>query len=310
MFQDLLNVVIPVFLVIGFGYVATWRGLLNDTHIDGLMKYTQGFAVPCLLFSAIANLDLSQSFDLRLLVSFYTGAGTGFAAGFFGARLLFGRPWEDCVAIGFIGLFSNSVLLGLAITERAYGANALSANFAIVSIHAPFCYVIGITAMEIIRAKGQSTLQLAATVGRAMFRNALLVGIVLGFIVNFSGLSLPISLTAAVDLVKQSALPAAIFGLGGVLTRYRPEGDSKIIAYMLLISLVVHPSITFGLGRYFELSDAALRGAVVTASMAPGINTYLFANMYGVAKRVAASTVLIGTAASTLTVWVWLQILP
>ncbi len=44
--------------------------------------------------------------------------------------------------------------------------------------------------------------------------------------------------------------------------------------------------------------------------MAPGVNAYLFANMYGVAKRVAASAVLIGTAASLFTVWVWLALLP
>ena len=44
--------------------------------------------------------------------------------------------------------------------------------------------------------------------------------------------------------------------------------------------------------------------------MAPGVNAYLFANMYGVAKRVAASAVLIATALSVLTVWGWLSILP
>ncbi|MGR3387784.1 MAG: AEC family transporter, partial [Paracoccus sp. (in: a-proteobacteria)] len=46
------------------------------------------------------------------------------------------------------------------------------------------------------------------------------------------------------------------------------------------------------------------------ASMAPGINAYLFANIYASARRVAASTVLIGTAASVLTIWMWLAILP
>jgi predicted permease len=32
--------------------------------------------------------------------------------------------------------------------------------------------------------------------------------------------------------------------------------------------------------------------------------------MYGKAKRVAASAVLVGTALSILTVWVWLAVLP
>jgi len=48
---------------------------------------------------------------------------------------------------------------------------------------------------------------------------------------------------------------------------------------------------------------------VLTAAMAPGVNTYLFADMYGRARRVAASSVLFGTAGSILTIWVWLAVL-
>ena len=44
--------------------------------------------------------------------------------------------------------------------------------------------------------------------------------------------------------------------------------------------------------------------------MAPGVNAYLFADMYGAAKRVAASSVLIATAVSLLTIWAWIAILP
>ena len=54
----------------------------------------------------------------------------------------------------------------------------------------------------------------------------------------------------------------------------------------------------------------AFRSVILTASMAPGVNTYIFANMYGTAKRVAASGVLLSTAASVLTIWLWLLILP
>jgi predicted permease len=77
------------------------------------------------------------------------------------------------------------------------------------------------------------------------------------------------------------------------------------------VSLVLHPGITYLLGtRVFDLDDAALRSAVLTAAMAPGVNAYVFANLYGVAKRVAASTVLIGTGLSIVSIWVWLQALP
>ena len=306
----LLDVILPVFLVVGFGYVAVWRGLFSDQGTDALMKFTQGFAIPCLLFSAIANLDLAQNFRADLLLSFYVGAFSGFTAGLLGARFLFGRTWEDSIAIGFVGLFSNSVLLGLPLTERAYGADALSANFAIVSLHAPFCYTIGITAMEIVRNRDAGLAALPGKVFRAIFRNALLIGIGLGFVVNLSGITLPSALTDAIDMMIRAALPAALFGLGGVLYRYRPEGDIRVILFIVGVSLILHPTVTFTLAKLTGLDRDGLRSAVLTSAMAPGVNAYLFANMYGCARRVAASSVLIATALSLFTAWGWLSLLP
>ena len=306
----IIAIILPVFLVILMGYLFRWRKLISDGGVDGLMKFTQGFAIPCLLFRSISHLDLSASFEPALMISFYTGALSGFAIGMLGARYFFGRDWEDSVAIGFLGLFSNSLLLGLPIMERAFGPEALIGNFAIIAVHAPLCYMIGITAMEIAKAGGTGLGGLPKKVAKAMFSNALVIGISLGVIVNLTGLTLPATVSEALDLVVRAALPAALFGLGGVLFRYRPEGDIRVILFITSVSLVLHPMITWGMGRMTGLDETAMRSAIVTASMAPGINSYLFANMYDRAKRVAASGVLIGTALSIISISIWITLLP
>lgn len=309
---EILDVILPVFLVIGFGYVVTWRKWISDAAIDGVMKYAQNFAVPCLLFFAISKIDLSSDFNLPLMLSFYSGAFGGYLLGFLGAKYLFKRPLEDCIAIGFCGLFSNALLLGLAITERAYGADALTANYAIVSIHAPILYTFGIVMMEMAKTKGgPKGLPLVFNTFKSVMSNPLVIGIGLGFVVNILKITLPSSIDSALAMMVRSALPAALFGLGGVLFRYRPEGDVKAIGMVTVISLIAHPAITYGMGKWvFHLDQAQFRSAVLTAAMAPGINTYMFANMYGAARRVAASGVLIATAVSILTVSMWLWILP
>lgn len=308
--QALLDVILPVFLVIGAGYLATWRGYFTDAAVDNLMKFTQNFAIPCLLFGAIARLDLNAELNAPLLISFYAAAITCFILGLTGAKLIFGRSLQDSVSIGFACLFSNSVLLGLPITERAFGTDALAGNFAIVAFHAPVMYLIGVTVMEIVRGAGQSPRATALKVANAMFHNALIVGIGLGLLVNITAAPLPQVIFDGVDLMARAALPAALFGLGGVLVRYRPEGDLKVIAMVCAISLIVHPSLAWTLGTALQIDRDAFRSVILTAAMAPGINTYIFANMYGSAKRVAASAVLLSTGLSILTVWVWLLILP
>lgn len=308
--QALLDVILPVFIVIGFGYAAVWRGYFSDQGVDGIMKFTQNFAIPCLLFRALSTLSLEQGFSVGLLASFYIGAITCFGLGIAGARVLFKRDWADSVAIGFCCLFSNSVLLGLPITERAYGAGALAGNYAIVALHAPICYLLGVTAMEIARGSGQGFTSAAVGVVRSMFRNALVIGIGLGLFVNLTSLPLPGVLTDAIDMMVRAALPAALFGLGGVLVRYRPEGDLKAIGMVCAISLVAHPAISWTASTALDLDRDAFRSVVLTATMAPGVNTYIFANMYGAARRVAASSVLIATMSSVITVWLWLLVLP
>jgi predicted permease len=142
-----------------------------------------------------------------------------------------------------------------------------------------------------------------------MFHNAIIIGIALGLVVNITNVTLPVSLTEAVDLLARAALPAALFGLGGILFRYRPEGDLKTIAMVVAISLIVHPSLSFSMGSTLDLDQDAMRSVVITSAMAPGMNAYIFASMYGAAKRVAASSVLLATTSSIVTVWFWLLIL-
>jgi malonate transporter and related proteins len=117
----------------------------------------------------------------------------------------------------------------------------------------------------------------------------------------------PAILDEAVALIMRAALPAALFGLGGVLYRYKPEGDAGVIAMICAISLVLHPTIAWSLGKTMGgLSQEQLRAAVVTAAMAPGVNTYIFADMYGAARRVVASSILIGTGLTVITGSAWI----
>lgn len=308
----LLDVILPVFVVIGFGYgMAKWGGM-PQIAVDALMQFSQGIAIPCLLFRQISMLDFKTSFNPGLITSFYAGAFLCFAAGFFGAWKLFSRPLEEAVTTGFACMFSNSLLLGLSITERAYGPAALTGNYAIIAMHSPMFYAFGITLMEVVRSHGMglSPRTLTLKVLKAIFSQSLVLAISLGFIVNMLHLPLPGALDAATDMLGRAGLPTALFGLGGVLYRYRPEGDKGLIALIVGVSLLLHPTVTYGLGRLLHLDISSLRSATVTAAMPPGANAYLFAHLYGVGKRANASAVLIATALSIVTTWVCLQVLP
>ncbi len=311
MLESIFNIVAPVFLVIGAGYIAVTLRLFDGELVDGLMKFAIQFAVPFLLFQATSTMDLGTAYDWRLMSAYYLGSTSTFIAASLLAWKVFERTPGEAVAVGFGALFSNLVLLGLPISERAWGADsdAMATAFAIVSIHAPFCYLLGITSMELLQADGRSLPETARVVMRAMFRNSLMIGIVAGFIVNLGGIPLPGSLLSAVDIIAGSALPIALFGLGGTLTRYALKKSLGEAVTISGSSLVVHPGISFVACRLLGAPADLTAAVVLMAAMAPGINAYLFASMYHRGQGTAASAVLLGTATSIASVSIWLWVL-
>lgn len=309
MLFQIINIIAPVFIVIGAGYFAIRSNLFADNLIDGLMKYAIHFAVPCLLFRATANLDLKEAYDWSMMSAFYLAAAISFSLTGYLAFTLFKRHPGESVSIGFGALFSNSVLIGLPLSERAWGGENLDPVYAIISVHAPFCYLLGITSMEILRSDGRSWASTSHVVVKAMFRNSLMIGIGLGFLVNFSGLMMPDVLNSTVDMVSASALPVALFGLGGVLTRYKLADSIGEISLVSTSKLFVHPALTYLFCWILKVPMDITRAAVLIAAMAPGMNSYLFACMYQRGQNIAASAVVMATTLSIFTVSLWLWIL-
>lgn len=306
MLVEIVDIVAPVFLVVGAGYLAVRSGIIAADPIDHLMKFAIQFAIPCLLFRATSTIDLAAAFDWRMMFAYYAAAIASFTVTFFVVKNFFKRRPGEAVGVAFAALFSNLVLLGLPISERAWGADSMAPNFALVSVNAPICYLIGITAMELLRADGRGAAETTRIVLKAMFRNSLMIGIGLGFIVNLGGIGLPGPVIAAVDLLAQASLPVALFALGGVLTRYTLSKSIGEAGFISLLSLVVQPALTLFLGMQLQLPEATIKSIVLMSAMAPGLNAYLFASMYNRGLDAAASTVLLSTIISVFTVSAWL----
>jgi malonate transporter len=309
MLLHILDVIAPVFLIIGAGYLSVKRNWFAANLVDGLMKFSILFAVPCLLFRATSQLDLKAAYDWRMMTAFYLAAAASFVLASVVVKTVFRRHAGESVAIGFGALFSNSVLIGLPISERAWGVDNMGPAFAIISLHAPFCYLLGISTMEVLRSDGRSYSQTIRVVMRAMFRNSLMIGIGLGFIVNLSGMQLPGVISASVDILSQAALPVALFGIGGVLTRYRLSQSISEVGTVTAFSLLFHPAAAYLLCLVMGVAHETTRVAVLIAAMAPGINSYLFASMYQRGQSIAAGAVVLGTSASIFTISLWLWVL-
>ena len=116
-----------------------------------------------------------------------------------------------------------------------------------------------------------------------MFSNALVVGIILGFLINISGLQLANSIQLSINMITR-CLTSCSFRHGRSNLSIQASRRYRTDNYDLCCFLNYSSSDCL-VCYIFGLSEAQLRSAVITAAMAPGINTYVFANIYGRAKR-------------------------
>ncbi len=304
------NVVAPVFLLIAVGFLSVRLRLYPAAGVGGLIAFVNNFATPCLLFRAMLSVDFRTAFDPELLLAFYIGAFTTFTAGALFTRWKFRRNAGEAVAVGFAALFSNTVLVGLPIMQRAYGEQALPAMYAIIGLHAPLLMSVGMMTMELSDRGGRNLAGSLRQAARGIVTNPLLIGIALGLAGNLVGLGQPEIIDAATAMMASAVLPTALFGLGGALNQYRLREAWAQALVATGLKLLLHPAIALVLSLYvFGLPWELARVAVVTAAMPAGLNVYVFATHYGRATDVAANAILNSTVTSVFTISLWLLVL-
>ena len=307
---SVLVIVSPVFALVALGYLAVRFSVFPKSGVSGLIAFVNTFAVPCLLFRAMLDIDFHAVFNPLMISGYYISAVAVLALSIVLARFAFGNRPGEAVSSGFAAVFSNTVLLGLPIVQRAYGEDVLPIMYSIIGFHAPILMTISLITMEIMRRDGVGAWQVAGTAIRRVVTNPLLIGIALGLVGNLFGLTLIEPADAFTRMMSQAVLPAALFGLGGALNEYRIRENLGLSATMSTIKLLGLPAFIYVLVFWvFRIDPMVARIAVITAAMPSGINTYVFATSYNRSVDVAANVILVTTAMSVVTVSLWLFIL-
>lgn len=306
----IFNVVLPVFAIMALGYLAVRFRLFPGEGVRGLVLFVNNFATPCLLFNAMATSDFSSTFNWGVIIPFYVGALASFVIGSIVAVKVFGNRPGEGVSSGFAAMFTNTVLIGIPIMQRAYGQQALTTAFSIIALHASVLITIGMLTMELVRRDGAPLHKALGVAFVRIVSNPLLWGITLGIAVNLMGIRLVEPVEAFVAMMAAAVTPAALFGLGGALNEYRLRESWGQALTMSVLKLVVQPAIAWVLMvPVLHVDHEFARYGILLAAMPSGINAYVFATYYNRGVNVATNTILITTVLSILSVSVWLYIL-
>ncbi|MEM7056533.1 MAG: AEC family transporter [Pseudomonadota bacterium] len=307
---ELLQVVVPVFLIVALGYGCLKTQALPDALLDPLVKFQISVLVPCLLFLAMYRVDLGTAINLWVLGAFFIASTIVFFLAMIAARWFWGRRPGEAVSVGFAAFFPNAVMLGIPITERAFGTEALASVFGIIAFHSLYNYFLGFVMMEAVRQDSETILAGLRKAMTTSLKNPLMMGLLAGMAANLVALPIPDVVEDALDMLAAAAIPTALFAMGGVLTRYRLRdqiGESLMVSFF---SLIAQPGLAWLVADpLMGLDDAYVKAAVIMAAMPTGINSYIFATIYNRGVGTAANSVLIGTVLSVISITGWLAFL-
>ncbi len=265
-----LLLLVPVAGVAALGYLAVRFDYVGQAAADGLMRFVIAVAVPAFLFRTLvrAELPADMSKVWGLLLSYYLAAITVYLIGLAVARYVFrgGSAEQNALAAG--ASHANVALLGIPAVYLILGGKQAAPLVLVVGVHT---LIMGLLATVVHNLRRRQTGNLPGAFKDLLVeqvKSPILLAFVAGVI--YARLDLPLSGPADIvlRLLASSAVPCALFALGGVLVRYRIGGDLQQAMAASGLKLVVHPLLAWALAKLvFGLSGAWTWVVVMLAAM-------------------------------------------
>ncbi|MDQ0715783.1 malonate transporter [Streptomyces luteogriseus] len=290
--QGVLSGFAVIAVVIGVGYLIGRRGYLGDGGREVLTKLAFHVASPALLFTTLAQADLSVIFSDRLLV---TAMSTAAAAGVFVA-VGAARGWGvGRTTIGALcSSYVNSGNLGIPIAVYVLGDASLVAPvllFQLVGVTPVALTVLDLASGGEKRPLWQRLL--------TPLRNPIALGSLAGVAVSASGLAVPGPLMDPLTLIGNMSVPAVLLAFGislrGSTLPLRGAERAPVLLAVALKS-VFQPLVAWALAAgVFGLRGALLLDVVVTSALPAAQNLFTYASSYRVGEVLAREAILLST---------------
>ena len=305
---EILDIVLPVFLVIGLGRVLGASGMLNPTvnaHLTRLVFYV---AAPALLLRSVARTPLGEAVQLDAI-----GATAGVTVGMVLVLYLAGLRMPPSRRGVFVqgAHRSNMVFVGLPVIVNACGEGVLGPAAVFIGFMVVVYNFLAVIVLVLPhRASDESAWGAWSKAGVKILGNPLILASGGGLVLSGFEIGLPVVADRSLELVGRIAMPLALLSVGASLDLRRLRTEVGATALVSLLKLVVYPGLVCGgLVLLGVTGDALLYPVLIMASPTAVVSFIMAQEMKG-DENLAAAIVIGTTIASLLTISGWLALLP
>ena len=304
---EILLLVLPVFLVVGLGYLLKGTGLVGEDFLVQLNRLVYFVALPIMFFYKIATADFFASFNAHLLIGVMVCIGVVSFCSYLYAGLRSyhkTRRGTFCQA-AFRG---NLVYISLPIIYSAYG----DAGFAIAGIMIGFMTAVvnflSIVVLLLPHRQDGHDLKPSFWVHQIAL-NPLITSSFLGIFWSFFQFPIPAVLANTFDIISGMTMPLALIVIGASFSFKELQGEMAITGIATIIKIILMPLIAAGLllllgVRGMEFGVGILLTGAPTASTA-----YIMTQQLKGDADLASSIIMFSTLMSVLSYTLYLYLL-
>ncbi|MDF2689367.1 MAG: transporter, partial [Microvirga sp.] len=134
---ELFAIVLPVFGLIGIGYVARQTGFVSERVGEGLSEFVFTLSLPCLIFRTLVRAEIPAVQPWGYWISYFAGVAVVWLLATTIGRHFFGIKGVSGVVAGFSAGQANTVFVGIPMILKAYGDEGAVPLFLLIAVHLP-----------------------------------------------------------------------------------------------------------------------------------------------------------------------------
>ncbi len=301
-----ISLVIPVFIIVGLGYLLKKLGVINENFVTVSSKLVFNISLPALIFFEISAIDVGDILNIGQIAFIYAGTLISFAVAWIVSGSL-SKSGKDKAAFIQGSFRGNFAIVGLAIIVNYYGVENLGKASLVLAFTIPLYNVLSVIALTVpLRKERQLNYK---TTLLEIARNPLIIAVLTALPFSYLRIRIPEVIHITGNYLSALSLPLALIGIGGFLSFKDFTTDSVLTIVSTLLKLLIIPVAAtiaaYLIGFYgMDLGIIFILFACPTA-----IASFIMAEAMGANSRLAANILLLTTLASVVTMTLGLFIL-
>lgn len=289
--------ILPDFLLMVLGYVLLRRQFLPPAFFTAAEKLVYYVMFPALLFTSMANNELSLQQISTLGLSAALIVLTGTLLAFLAIPILKPDTMRHASVAQCAYRFNS--YLAFSIAYALGGETALGAMAVITVVAIPLA---NIAAVSTLAQQNKNNLL------GPILKNPLIISTLAGLVWNITGLGLPAVVDGTLSKLGSSALALALICVGASFTLQALQGAHRLVSWMLVIKLLLLPLVALLINSLMPLTPLEQQMLLLFATLPTASTTYVLAMRMGGDGKLVAFTVSVSTFLSVFTIPLWLMI--